>query len=103
MIIYAKIHTYNGEQQCVTTTAEPYDDSWAEIEAPSGEYLAIVNGVITVLDSIPIDPVIASNNAKQALTELDAKTIRALREGNTQKLAEIEAQAVILRGQIRSF
>ncbi len=37
---------------------------------------------------------------KQQLEEIDAKTIRALRAGEADKLAEYEAQAVALREQL---
>jgi len=36
-----------------------------------------------------------------ALSEIDRKSIRALREGNTVRIAELEQQAAALRNQLK--
>ena len=37
---------------------------------------------------------------KEELAQLDAKSIRALREGNAERIADIEAQAGALRAKL---
>ena len=37
------------------------------------------------------------------LAEIDAKSIRALREGNQEKLEELEAEAELLRAELREI
>lgn len=41
-----------------------------------------------------------NNDIKAQLVEIDAKSIRGLREGDTQRVADLEAQAVALRAQL---
>lgn len=49
------------------------------------------------------DRIFKENNADilAQLEQIDAKSIRALREGNTNRLAELEQQAQTLRGQFK--
>lgn len=62
---------------------------------------SIINGIVvkTPLPSLTDEqfnaPIIAQ------LDELDAKTIRPLREGETARVAELAAQAAALRAQLR--
>lgn len=37
------------------------------------------------------------------LADIDARSIRALRESNAERLAELEAQATVLRGELNSL
>src|SRR5574344_641221 len=124
MTVYAKIENnklvtaYNGYNG-ITGLADSPDlclangfTAYTEEEI-SGYYAGthkIIDGVLTNITSTPeyIAEQKAKNNAiiKQdilkQLSELDAKSIRALREGNTERIAQYEAQAQKLREQLNA-
>ena len=71
---------------------------------------SVTNGIVNDISQTPeyIAEQKAKNNAiiKQdilkQLSEIDAKSIRALREGNTERIAQYEAQAQKLREQLNA-
>lgn len=48
-----------------------------------------------------IDIVIFNSPIIEKLEEIDRKSIRALREGNSNRIASLEAEAIQLRAQLR--
>jgi hypothetical protein len=76
-------------------------------EADGSQDAYIKEGLISILEveadviRLASQPVVNPNNALYAqLDTIDIKSIRALREGDTTRVANLEAQAVILRGQL---
>ena len=48
-MVYAKIHTYNENQQCIAASLAP-QDGMAEFDVPNEDWLAIVDGEIVALE-----------------------------------------------------
>ena len=59
------------------------------------------DGAWVVVDATP--PKRTDQDIYAELTALDVKSIRALREGNTERIAAIEAQAVALRAELATL
>ena len=124
MTVYAKIENgqlitaYNGYNRitgladsvelCLNNGFTAYTEE--EISGYFGGTHEIINGVLTDITSTPeyIVEQEAKNNAiiKQdilkQLSEIDAKTIRALREGNATYITQYEVQARELREQLNA-
>ena len=58
------------------------------------------NGELTMVEEREISAAVHNSPILGRLQELDLKSIRALREGNTERLQELEAQAQSLREQL---
>ena len=123
MTVYAKIE--NNELICasnnlgITGLADSPELCLANgftayTEEEIGGYFAgthqIVNGVLTDISNtteyiaeqkVKNNAIIKQDILKQ-LSEIDAKSIRALREGNTERIAQYEAQAQKLREQLNA-
>ena len=59
------------------------------------------NGAWVIVDAAPLKR--TNQDICAELEALDAKSIRALREGNTERIAAIEAQAVTLRAELAAL
>ena len=79
----------------------PYIKEWnISDKKPSDEDLA--NWGIDLADEYQLaQNKILNEPIYQQLEQLDLKSIRALRANDTQRLTELEAQAEILRGQLK--
>ena len=124
MTVYAKIENnklitayngYNGitgladsPELCLENGFTAYTEE--QISGYFAETHQIIDGVLTDISQTPeyIAEQKAKNNAiiKQdilkQLSEIDVKSIRALREGNTERIAQYEAQAQDLREQLNA-
>lgn len=78
---------------------EPFDDSYTKLQPIKGEYFQKFTNNVWVVDTAKK----RINEIKLALIEIDAKTIRPLRDNETDKLIELENQANILRAELRGL
>ncbi|MDE2105063.1 MAG: hypothetical protein KGL39_47935 [Patescibacteria group bacterium] len=62
-MIYAQIHTYNGNQQTIAARFDQPDSTWVAYDVPSVDWLSLVNGAIVVAT---VDPAIARAQASQS-------------------------------------
>lgn len=62
-MIYAQIHTFNGNQQTIAARLDQPDASWIGYDVPSADWLSLVNGAIVVAT---VDPAIAQTQASQS-------------------------------------
>lgn len=82
---------------------------------PIGEHKSVREGVsfveveseealnAVVLDKTPLSNAEKKRNITGQLNELDSKTIRALRTNDSQRLLDLENQAISLRQQLASL
>ena len=124
MTVYAKIENnklitaYNGYNGITGLADSPElclaNGFTAYTEEEIGGYFAgthqIVNGILTdisntteyIAEQKAKNNAIIKQNILKQLSEIDAKSIRALREGNTERIAQYEAQAQKLREQLNA-
>lgn len=62
-MIYAQIHTFNGNQETIAARSDQPDSSWVAYDVPNAEWLSLVNGAIVVAT---VDPAIAKAQAAQS-------------------------------------
>ncbi len=97
-------------KQLITATATfgPFSD----VESHEDHYICdgvvypfSVLGDASISEYVPVPPTIsvAEHNAPilAALAAIDTKTIRPLREGDTDRIAMLDAEAAALRAQLR--
>ena len=71
-MIYAQVHTFNGNQETIAARSDQPDSSWVAYDVPNAEWLSLVNGAIVVAT---VDPAIAKTQASQsALMSTACKT-----------------------------
>lgn len=60
-MIYAKIHTYNTNQQCVIAKETKDDSSWIPYDVTDASWLVITNGILSVRTDNPFLPQLKEN------------------------------------------
>lgn len=62
-MIYAQVHTFNGNQETIAARSDQPGSSWVAYDVPNAEWLSLVNGAIVVAT---VDPAIAKAQAAQS-------------------------------------
>lgn len=85
-MIYAQIHTYNGNQQTIATRTDQPNTSWVGYNVPNSDWLSISGGQIVVATT---DPAIAKQQAVAlAAFQQSAKDAILSAQGTFDRIAE---------------